>query len=562
MWEINKNEEKIRKIINENREKYVKYKDWYKVNEFSEEFINFIDWQIKEEFWNKFIWFWLFNIKEKFKWYWQIQVLTYFSRHDEFKIIDNDVIIYVIKRRINWEINHEEEIIKYLNCYLWRISNSIIFKFFSEIDINKYKSNRKLFRIILYIKRILNQCEDIEYKRQKWQEKIILWNDKWNLKNIDNELLISDYWFWKNEIWNPKINDIFDENKLNEIDFSKEVNKRYFKEHTWYYFDENWEKIETLTYYWKIANTKDAISSAYLEWYNKDTKNWRKAIENIFKAYERFNWSEDFNIDLLIKIQKVIVDWINDKLNWKNIKIDWLRNRHIWIIQTKNIWYSYFNDLIYWAPKAEHIYIMLNNLCWLFNKYVKEKIHPVIISIVISFLFVKIHPFSDWNWRTARFLQIWILRKLKYIENYHNIDLSQMIIHERKWYYNMFEKTNLPIKDKIECKKGVDNYFYNFEINYNNFSDYYWMNFLPMSEYFLDIYNKAFYLSILNHQHHLKEERLNELIKIKFWDKIKKEQKNVMNNVLKNQVKYNNNNYELWKNIRNKLWRKHEFENN
>lgn len=548
---MNKNQEKILKLIKENKN-IVENEVWYKFNYFSEKFIDEIDKLIKKNF--SYQWFWLYEIKNQFKWYWQIQVLTYYSRSDEFEIIDNDIIIYVIKKRIKKEINNEDEILNNINLYLWKISNSIIFNFFSKIDIQKYKKNQKLFRIILYIKKILNQCEDITPTRKQHQQEIILWNKNFWLKNFDKILWISDYWFWKNEIWNPEIN--FDNKLLEEIDFWNDTNKKYFKEQLWIYFDKKtWEEIERIKYYKDIANTKDAISSAFLEWYNKDTKNWKKAIENIFKLYWEFTWKEEFNIDFLIKVQKIVIEWLNDNLNWKKISNEWLRNWYVWIFQQKWLEHMKYNDLIYWAPKPEHIYIMLNNLCFLFNKYIQEKIHPVIISIIISFLFVKIHPFNDWNWRTARFLQVWILKKLNYIRDYYNSALSQSIIHESKWYYEMFDKSNLPIKEKIEPKFFTEWNLSYFAIEYENFKDYYWMNFNEVFKYFLDIYNKSFYLSILNHQYYLKKDKLIKLIKKEFWDNLNKKQENFIIWILKDQVKYDNN-YELWNNIKNKMYKR------
>ncbi|GMX58753.1 MAG: Dot/Icm type IV secretion system effector CoxFIC1 [Candidatus Microsyncoccus archaeolyticus] len=93
------------------------------------------------------------------------------------------------------------------------------------------------------------------------------------------------------------------------------------------------------------------------------------------------------------------------------------------------------DKIIYTAPQAERVSILMDDLLEWIKKSEKEKINPVIVAGVVHQEIAAIHPFSDGNGRTARALATLILYKMGYdfrklfaLEDYYNKD--------RQSYYN------------------------------------------------------------------------------------------------------------------------------
>ncbi|NGX52524.1 MAG: Adenosine monophosphate-protein transferase SoFic [Candidatus Anoxychlamydiales bacterium] len=90
------------------------------------------------------------------------------------------------------------------------------------------------------------------------------------------------------------------------------------------------------------------------------------------------------------------------------------------------------HEIIYTPPPAYDVPIMMKELVeWLENE---KEIHPILISGIIQFQFVHIHPFLDGNGRTARLLSTLYLYKTGY-DFKRLFTISEYYDRERQKYY-------------------------------------------------------------------------------------------------------------------------------
>jgi len=113
----------------------------------------------------------------------------------------------------------------------------------------------------------------------------------------------------------------------------------------------------------------------------KETQNLAELTDIIWDFFEK-----DFKIT-----EKFILDLHKNLLNW--IELD-----NLWNYRTTQVYISWSEDKLPSSKKVPELMKEFIKYCNSDKENILEKISK------IHFDFVKIHPFSDWNWRIARFL--------------------------------------------------------------------------------------------------------------------------------------------------------------
>lgn len=236
-----------------------------------------------------------------------------------------------------------------------------------------------------------------------------------------------------------------------------------------------WEEIEI--YLKRLEHySKESLEIFLQDYLIKETVNSNK-IENALYSFDAVHLYNDLlrdkDIDerILKKLNKLVrtKDKIIDKENYinsfKNISYEQYLENEKWNLEgnyRKNVvWLGSSNDMenaIHIPPKPEEIeeymhdfFDYLNNSNYLINEDLKD---PIIKSVLLHMIFIKIHPFGNGNGRTARILlnnnlRIEINKKYNLKFLYPPINLS-MSFDASKQTYN--EKQN-----NIIFKEGVDN---------------------------------------------------------------------------------------------------------
>jgi len=271
------------------------------------------------------------------------------------------------------------------------------FDIFFKNNLNKYSDEDYLYR------------DKIKYKDiPKWihDSKELWWFIKF-MRNLNYITPISD------EKW-----EFF---KFWELQFSKELLHEIDKNASWIFFTNSSETDKKLF----IANwmLEEAISSSQLEWASTTTKEAKKMIKEkrkpitddekmIVNNYEAMNYIRNDLIKKeleewdLLYLQKILT---KDTLEYKEDEWRFRTDKDSIIVE--------FERKIAHIPPNQKILkselkklIDFANNKWSFNTFV----HPIIKAILIHFWIWYLHPFCDWNWRTARALFYWYLLKNDY----------------------------------------------------------------------------------------------------------------------------------------------------
>lgn len=128
----------------------------------------------------------------------------------------------------------------------------------------------------------------------------------------------------------------------------------------------------------------------------KETENLANLVNVIWNFFEKdFILSEDFILDL----HKKLLTWIEKDDLWK------YRNIQVFI--------TWSEDKL---PSSKKVPDLMNDFINFCNTDLKElKTNDLEKISDIHFKFVKIHPFTDWNWRIARLLMNLYLIKYWYL---------------------------------------------------------------------------------------------------------------------------------------------------
>lgn len=139
-------------------------------------------------------------------------------------------------------------------------------------------------------------------------------------------------------------------------------------------------------------------------------------IRNAIKAYELLDKLNPGSMDDLLKVHLIMETGLIDDAGR---------------FRTKGVGVASGKDIIHYAPPAERVPQLMNNL---FDWLTETDEHPLIKSSVFHYEFEFIHPFSDGNGRTGRFWQTLILSKWRFI--FKNLPIENIVYKYRKEYYN------------------------------------------------------------------------------------------------------------------------------
>ena len=94
----------------------------------------------------------------------------------------------------------------------------------------------------------------------------------------------------------------------------------------------------------------------------------------------------------------------------------------------------------YVGPDAQNVSQLVDTfLTWVHLTKTQTKLHPVLLAGLIHYIFVSIHPFSDGNGRTSRFLTYQFLKSVTYDFN-DSLSLDSYYLQNRENYYQALSR--------------------------------------------------------------------------------------------------------------------------
>jgi Fic family protein len=178
-----------------------------------------------------------------------------------------------------------------------------------------------------------------------------------------------------------------------------------------------------------------SVFSSNIEWNTLDLNSFMNAKMNKSKT------KDVKEIESLIKAYDFAQ---NNKLNEINfLKTHFLSSKTIlikskrWKYRDEKVWVFWKNWLVYLAIEAEKITDEMKKLFLDIDYLLDSKLSPQEVfyfASMIHLVFVHIHPFSDWNGRTARLLEKWFLvSKLWY--DFWKLESERFYKENRENYY-------------------------------------------------------------------------------------------------------------------------------
>lgn len=156
----------------------------------------------------------------------------------------------------------------------------------------------------------------------------------------------------------------------------------------------------------------------------------------------------DFSREKLVDLQNRIVNNPKDRLS------DW-RDFQTYVGGTRQlIGYAFTEEYNYICPKPEDVPSLMNDLIQLAAKI--SMCDPILLSTILSFTFVFVHPFGDGNGRISRFLINWAMsRKVPF-----TLPISMVIANNKAWkqeYYRILHSFSDLVYPHIEYTVSDDN---------------------------------------------------------------------------------------------------------
>ena len=147
-------------------------------------------------------------------------------------------------------------------------------------------------------------------------------------------------------------------------------------------------------------------------------------VKNAYEAYEQIDKVNPYSVDDLKKIHGILTFLIEkDAGKFRN---------HGEAVYDGNI-------QIFMAPPHKMVPTLMDNLFnWMIEN--KDKVNPLILSLVFHYEFVFIHPFHDGNGRTARIWQTAILSNWEKAFTY--LPIESMIKKNQNEYYKAIYNCN------------------------------------------------------------------------------------------------------------------------
>ena len=147
-------------------------------------------------------------------------------------------------------------------------------------------------------------------------------------------------------------------------------------------------------------------------------------VKNAYKAYEEIDNVDPYSVADLKKIHGILTFAIEDDSGK-------FRNHGEAV---------YDGDVqIFMAPPHRMVPTLMDNLFNWMNE-AKDTVNPLILSSIVHYEFVFIHPFSDGNGRTARLWQTAILAHWKDVFKY--IPIESIIKKHQEEYYTAIQNCN------------------------------------------------------------------------------------------------------------------------
>ena len=284
-----------------------------------------------------------------------------------------------------------------------------------KCNIDKLSITRETFNI--FHKNELNKYSDEDY----------LYWDKIKYKTVPTWIKDNKELWWiikcmRNlNYFTPIITEKWEHFKFWELIFSKELLHEIDKNASGTFFT-NFSDTDKKLF---IANgtLEEAISSSQLEWASTTTKNakkmikeWRKPItkdeQMIMNNYEAMNYVKNELIYKELEESDLLyLQSILTKKTLENREEEWRFRK-----DSDSIIVEFEGKIAHIPPKEEFLkrelkrFVNFSNNRWEFSTFV----HPIIKAILIHFWVWYLHPFCDWNGRTARALFYWYLLKHDY----------------------------------------------------------------------------------------------------------------------------------------------------
>ena len=315
-------------------------------------------------------------------------------------------------------------------------------------DLSKISYERKSFlnqqENKIYFKNNLEKYSDEKYlfwdkiKFQKLPEELESYEELWYIiSNIRYYRLIYNMPI-KNKFWQVfwLIKPKFLEELLHKLDLS------LWWTFLWINFNDSERKI-----FMQNAITEEAISTSQLEWAltsSKDARDmiakWRKAITKdekmILNSYKAMNFlkTDDFlnqklSLNSLLELQSILT---KDTLENNNQEWRFRKDNDEIVIQN-----SQWTKIYHIPPDEKILEKELNNFLIYANDEDWKFTHPFIKATILHFWIWYLHPFCDWNWRTARAIFYWYLLK-KWYWGFSYIPISSVIKNSKIAYRDAY----------------------------------------------------------------------------------------------------------------------------
>ena len=146
----------------------------------------------------------------------------------------------------------------------------------------------------------------------------------------------------------------------------------------------------------------------------------------------------------LVALQNAIVD--------SHYAAKGFRNFHNYVGQTA---YNYREVVHYICPPPAIINSLMDGLKTASLK--SKKVHPIVLTTIVSFGFVFIHPFEDGNGRLHRFLIHDTLARCNFIADGMIIPVSANMLNHIRSYDTILEKYSRPLMARVKYELSQDN---------------------------------------------------------------------------------------------------------
>ena len=515
-----------------------------------------LDEWFKKEKW--YVWFWLYELDKKLN----NNILTYFSENKNLVEDYGNITIYIIRSsNAKKEFNKYQVFLDNINLYLDEDNNNLnwVKEIVSSLSSKDFSRTSKAWRILRYLQQFVykTEKEDTSWIRNN-RNVIVLWDDTLYNWKKNAAFWILDCFFFKREnfVFQPKYNESLVNEKLKWLYAFKELNKKFFEQERNSWIDPT-DNDSLYAQYISFLNSK---ASAKIEGYNVDglksvsklridknlkNKFWvsLKAVENIFKCVKEINKSYNskqiLNVNFIHQIQEIVVNetWEDEK--YKKDKTPWyFREFQIWVFDSPNKkiypsknWNK--TNIAFIAPKYDSVIYLIENLINFYNSNI-WKIDDYSLAVLLKLIFVIIHPYGDWNWRTSRLLFEWSLLNTGWIQNWVIFPISYVIQTNKNKYYDALQKTTQPTLYLIDCYENFINQ--SLVVNYKSDKIFLELDLTPFILFSIDLWKVCFLEAMFEYQYFKYREEILKEFEEKYWI-LNKDQKFVVMNIIVSKLK-------------------------